>query len=165
MSRYSQLYIERGRPETDSQRARMRLYAAFWPSWRETGNQFVHHIRATLGVKIYAGHLQEFFLGCELRDLLDTVTETARFLTQHGFRPGAREWLQNANHIFIEENLAYRVGEDGVVHPHPDAEFEVNRASAIAALDDRRFAGARQEFEEAYRHVRNGEGKQALRMI
>lgn len=94
-----------------------------------------------------------------MRDVLDSVTEIAKL-----FQP-SQDWLSAANRIFKEENLAYRVGDDGIVHPFVDAEFEINRACALEALNDPRFGEAREDFESAYRHLRDGNGKEALRMM
>jgi hypothetical protein len=41
----------------------------------------------------------------------------------------------------------------------------VNRASAIEALSEPRFGEARADFEAAYHHLRDGKGKEALRMM
>jgi hypothetical protein len=76
-----------------------------------------------------------------------------------------RGWLSEVNRIFVEENLAYRVGQDGIVHPFIDDEFQVNRASALEALSEPKFGEARTDFAAAYRHLRDGNGKEALRMM
>jgi hypothetical protein len=119
-------------------------------------------IRREIGVEVRTW--EEFFLDCRLSDLLDAVTEISRSLLARGTGTAER-WLANANRIFQEENLAYRVGEDGIVHPFVDEEFEVNRASALEALADPKFGQARGDFEAAYRHLRDGNGKDALRMM
>jgi hypothetical protein len=104
----------------------------------------------------------------KIRDVLDSVTEFAKVLATARQRVGFGDpapWLSGANRIFQEENLAYRVGADGIVHPFVDAEFEVNRASALEALSDPRFGEARKDFEAAHRHLRDGNGKESLRMM
>ena len=53
MSRYSQLYIERGRPYSDGERARARLYAVFdnMLHWQHRlGVEFL--VRSELGINI-----------------------------------------------------------------------------------------------------------------
>jgi hypothetical protein len=57
------------------------------------------------------------------------------------------------------------VGEDAIVHPYVDQEFEINRRSALEALGDPRFGEARTDFEAAYHHLREREYKQAIRMM
>jgi len=172
MSRYSQLYIERGRPEADSERARIRLRAILMSI---VPDNLWYPIRSNLereiGVRISrigdeAHKVSMIILESSIRDLLDSVTEIAKVLKGPNHQPGAASsWLSEASRIFKEENLAYRVGEDGIVHPFVDEEFEINRASALAALGDPRFGEARQDFEAAYRHLRDGTGKEALRMM
>jgi hypothetical protein len=70
-----------------------------------------------------------------------------------------------SGYIFEEENLFYKVDAIGIVQPFIDAEFELNRASALEALSEPRFGEARTDFEAAYRHLRDGNGKEALRMM
>lgn len=168
MTRYSQLYVERGHPEQDSERARVRLYT-FFENNHDNIYQIVRtHLEAELGIEIPKYGLKKFFISSAIRDLLDTITEVAICLRNsrpHSGNTHSERWLLNANRIFSEENLAYRIGDDGIVHPYPDAEFEINRASALSALDRSQFAEAQRDFEEAFRHLRNGEGKQALRMM
>jgi hypothetical protein len=166
VTRYSQLYIERGLPQADSTRARIRLHGVFD---REVGGEALKSgawskIRQVIGVEVTSW--DHFFLHAEVRDLLDAVTEIANVLSVHR-RSGSRpeHWLAAANRIFQEENLAYRVGEDGIVHPFVDEEFEVNRASALEVLNDPRFGEVRTDFEAAHRHLRDGNGKEALRMM
>jgi hypothetical protein len=53
MSRYSQLYIKRGRPVSDSKRARFRLYALFADMLSSQDRRGVEQlIRRELGVKL-----------------------------------------------------------------------------------------------------------------
>jgi hypothetical protein len=166
VTRYSQLYIERRLPQADSTRARIRLHGVFD---REVGGEALKSgawskVKEVIGVEVTSWH--QFFLRAEVRDLLDAVTEIANVLSVHrtsGSRP--ERWLAAANRIFQEENLAYRVGEDGIVHPFVDEEFEVNRASALEVLSDPRFGEVRTDFEAAHRHLRDGHGKEALRMM
>jgi hypothetical protein len=60
--------------------------------------------------------------------------------------------------------LGYRIDPRGVVHPFVDLEFEANRV-AIDALSDPRFGEARHGFEAAMGHLRDGNGKEAFRMM
>jgi hypothetical protein len=56
--------------------------------------------------------------------------------------------LREAIRIFSEENLAYRLDNDGIVHPYIDREFEANRTSALEVLRDPRLGEARADFEQ-----------------
>src|SRR6516162_7934188 len=80
LSRYSQLYIERGLPASDSKRARVRLCALFSKMLSEEYQKedIKSLIRVELGVKIaldgpldFDDDFDEFFSKCEVRDLLD----------------------------------------------------------------------------------------------
>jgi hypothetical protein len=79
MSKYSQLYIEGVRPEPDSDRVRVRLCALFQETFegrvREDAKRF---LTRQLGVRVL--DTGDFFETCEIRDLLDTVTEVTRFI-------------------------------------------------------------------------------------
>jgi hypothetical protein len=74
-------------------------------------------------------------------------------------------WHIEVSRIFTEENLAYRLDSDAIVHPYVDVEFESNRTSALEALRDPMFGEARTDFDAAYRHLRGREYKQAIRMM
>lgn len=123
------------------------------------------YLRERIGVELPTiGHpldvINFLFLKTLIRDLLDTITLIGDWVPAH-----ASDWLSAASRIFEEENLAYRIGADGIVHPFVDAEFEINRTSALQALSEPRFGEARNDFEAAHRHLRDGNGKEALRMM
>jgi hypothetical protein len=131
-------------------------------------------IRVELGVKIaldgpldFDDDFDEFFSKCEVRDLLDAVTLIYGYVKRVPSLPNSydQDWAVETNRILAEENLAYRVATDGIVHPFVDAEFEVNRASALEALSGPRFGEARTDFEAAFRHLRDRNGKEAIRMM
>jgi hypothetical protein len=131
-------------------------------------------VRVELGVKIaldglldFEDDFDEFFSKCEIRDLLDLVTLIYGYMKRLPGLPDShhQDWAAETNRILAEENLAYRVATDGIVHPFVDAEFEINRASAVDALSAPRFGEARADFEAAFRHLRDGNGKEAIRMM
>jgi hypothetical protein len=112
-----------------------------------------------------AYHLDQFFDQADIRDVLDAITVIFEVFSDM-YQPHIPEkWISAVDRIFDEEHLAYRVDADGIVHPFVDAEFEINRASALAALGDPRFGEAHTDFEAAYRQLRDGNGKEALRMM
>ena len=170
MSRYSQLYIERGRQAPDSPRARVRLSALFSkiiPPETQDNFQDIRAIECLItsetGIRIL--DLCDFFLNSEVRDLLDSITLIYIYLKKIFTDTYSEIWFTEVNRVLSEENVAYRVYEDGIVHPFVDAEFETNRASALEALSEPRFGEARTDFEAAYRHLRDGNSKEALRMM
>jgi len=171
LSRFSQLYIERGEPSSDSARLRNRLAAAFVYVINRSDALDVHHeiigrIELQLGIRVplqgpYPS-IPRFFRDAETRDVLDAVT-----IIHECFHGGKllRFWIDHVTKAFEEENVGYRLGGDGIVHPFVDSEFEANRAAALEGLTGESFGEAKQDFEAAFRHLRNGEGKQAIRMM
>jgi hypothetical protein len=69
--------------------------------------------------------------------------------------------------IFIEENIAYRVDDEGVVRPLVDEEFNRNLASVLAGLTDPRLAAVKAEVERALADLDRSEPdpKSAIRSI
>jgi hypothetical protein len=135
-------------------------------------------IRSELGIKLdKASHpwkldeeypdFENFFTQSQIRDLLDTINLAFNYMAQDNSLPDyfAQHWATEAGRILTEENTAYRVGQDGIVHPFVDEEFETNRKSALEALSSPMFGEARADFEAAYRHLRGREYKQAIRMM
>jgi hypothetical protein len=114
----------------------------------------------TEGVNYYS--MAKFFRGAEMRDVLDAITVIHECVHGTTFFPF---WVDHVTKAFEEENVCYRLGKDGIVHPFVDAEFDANRAAALELLRQERFGEARQDFEAAFRHLRNREGKQAIRMM
>lgn len=174
MSRYSQLYIKRGVRSSDSERARRRLRAVFdrlTPGASDVCDRIAREIVEFQGYDFpsYAASehydFEDFFDSAETRDVLDAITTIFNVFVDEYLPEIPREWICVVGMIFEEENLAYRIDDEGVVHPFVDEEFEVNRATALKALSEPRFGEARTEFEAAYRHLRNGSGKEALRMM
>jgi hypothetical protein len=53
--------------------------------------------------------------------------------------------------IFTEENVRYRVDEQGGVHFAIDEEFERNRAATLGILSDGKYANVLNQFNEAHR--------------
>lgn len=167
MSRYSQLYIERGEPTQDSERMRVRLYGFIARASAEGARGIYrllkNEIAADLGRKVRV--LSVFFDAGNLPDVLDAITIIRTVLYKTGVRGLAETWQRHVEQVLAEENVAYRIDSACVVHPLIDTEFDRNRHSALAALDDDRFGEARTDFEAAFEHLRKGEGKQAIRMM
>ena len=176
MSRYSQLYVDRPAQRLDGQRARHRLWSIlsqriFNAQPGETLEQKLDFaIGSEIGIPIprRAGSVkrnwEQFFNTVDVADLLDTITVVAGVL-QKQTQGAGDHWLRSCSIVFEEEGLSYRIGDDKIVHPYVDEEFEFNRVSAVAALSVEGFAEALHDFNESFRHLRNGEGKQALRMM
>jgi hypothetical protein len=169
MSRYSQLYIDRGARTSDSDRARRRLAYSYSKDFPSCVPDFFERTQSELGyihkTPTYKDAIVEFFRDANVVDFLDGITLCCEILNDEWGDRASRPWIARVARIFMEENLSYRIDARGVVHPFVDAEFELNRSAALEALNEPRFREARGEFEEAFRHLRNGEGKQAVRMM
>jgi len=99
-----------------------------------------------------------------LRDFLDGLTIYCRGIAAKHSTAAVR-FRDFVRRVFEEENLDYRIDDKGVVHPFVDVEFEVNRSAALEALNSPRFGESRSDFEAAFRHLRNSEGKAAIRSM
>lgn len=153
MPRYSQLYIERGPRIPDSARARRRLGSLVRAFPRGVSStEMAEQLAINVGSRIrHEGRSwydwDDTIQGCDVRDLLDMITEIYTFLRRTGNPTRAQTWLENVRLVLSEENLAYEVDGVGVVHPAIDAEFQRNRASALEALGGQRYANVRDAFE------------------
>jgi hypothetical protein len=168
MARYSQLYIERGKRTADSPRARRRLASWFIGTYPHSGLELRRILRIELGYEFVGTNqitdIRDFFETSVVNDFLDSITLSYGVLERHT-TTGADDWRIFAERVFREENCSYRIDASCVVHPFIDCEFAVNQSAALEALNEAGFGEARKDFEEAFRHLRNGEGKAALRMM
>jgi hypothetical protein len=167
LSRYSQLYIERGARLLDSGRFRVRLEAVFENNFQDLfGDKIARAVKVFQGVEIHSGLrgylFSEFFKRSEIRDVLDFVTTVFDVVDNETYR---KFWLESIAIIFEQEHVGYRVDGEGIVHPYIDQQFEMTQRAAIEALNQDQFRQARNEFEAAFRHLRGRENIQALRMM
>lgn len=149
--KFSQNYIARGEPSSDSQRMRLRVYRLFEKCRSRIDAEALELV---LGVAVPWGpgrrDWQKFFLDSSLRDFLDTITVVAKELRdERSYK--FEDWLNGVSLIFDEENVRYRLDNQGGVHFAVDGEFEHNQACAIAALQAPRYGGARSHFEAGLR--------------
>jgi hypothetical protein len=156
--------LERGAPTRDSDRLRNRLAEYFLGLSYEHGNdtrfQLAQLMARELGIKVpsdYNGPLPEdVFRKGQLRDVLDSVTLLHGILVERDQRFGAKKaahWRQLVARAMAEENIGYRVDDQGGVHYHVDQEFEYNRAGAVAALQHSDLANALGAHDDAYCHL------------
>jgi hypothetical protein len=151
-TRFSQNYLARGEPTSDSIRMRRRVCALFGALGLQTWDTS-KLVTLALGVKVQnfntATGWEQFFDSCELRDLLDLVTVIYR---NFDYLPQKSEtWINGVRMIFREENVRYRVDDAAAVHFAVDGEFEHNQASAISALQLPRYGAALAHFEAGQR--------------
>lgn len=166
-NRYSHLYINRGDPTNDSLKARYRLGLladAVFPQEMQSQKlrgynskkRLTDLIQREIGVQFRTyknGHGFEswllFFNKINIVELLDTLTiivspKYTSMMSEEKrlrFRDGAIRILQ-------EENLAFRIDEQGGVHPLIDSAFTQTINSAIAGLSGSRYQATLQKINE-----------------
>jgi hypothetical protein len=171
--RFSHIYLARGEPTADSARMRHRLGTALAALGASELRRF---LEAELGITApqykHTYGWREFTATAALRDILDTITITFRYLDgevrrHNRTRESLFEWLRTVRRIFAEENLGYQVDVKGGVHFAIDEEFERNRSSAIASLQGSRYANALAEFTAAFASLDlvPANGKAAIRGV
>lgn len=169
--RFSHLYVERGEPIPDGQRMRLRLGESC-----PHENGLSDYLRRELGVVVrprtagYGGNCGvdiSFFRDEALNDVLDTVTLVRRFLMGEGRAVAARAWVATVRRVFEEENVGYRIDDEGGVHFFVDQAFEAHRLATLASLNGPRYANTLAEFERAFRALDQipPDGKLAVRSI
>ncbi|WP_041926859.1 hypothetical protein [Methylocystis sp. SC2] len=157
---FSRLYLEHGPPTRDSARMRRRLVEV-WPAVNE--QQIASWITKRLGVEVPRDWHGEpvwsrYLSDADLRDVLDAIT--IAFLVSRD-----RKFLIEVATIFREENVGYRVDEQGVVHFAVDVEFERAVQSTIRGLDDPRYGNVIASFKRIQPELNKDppDGKQAIR--
>jgi hypothetical protein len=155
--RFSHVYIEKGKPQKDSERFRRRLSAYYNENLEKYyGLSIVKEIEKELGVDVpfnVAGYsVGDFFEKSELRDVLDLIKIIWDILNVRGrlYAPG---WLEFVQRVFEEENLGYRVDERGGVHYFVDEEFERNRIFALSCLTGSRYTAVAKAFEDSHQKL------------
>lgn len=154
---FSLLYLDRSKTLRDSQRFRNRLAAFFSQFLNDDFNdEIAQIIKLEIGAEItrsISSYLvSDFFKKGELRDLLDSITVIYNNLITMPGGP-ATQWKAFVAKAMSEENMGYRLDDKCIVHYFVDEEFERNRFSALAVLEDPRYAGCRAAFEAAYGHL------------
>lgn len=156
-NRFSLLYLDHGEPMKDSARFRKRI-SAFFSDYFNTLEKTLHkEIKKELGVEVpYILHVgfsfKQFFENAELRDVLDAICLISAEV-KCTFPASLKSWIVFVKRVFEEENLCYTIDDAGVVHYFIDKEFEKNRISLLKSLESPRYAGVRQAFEDAHKHL------------
>ncbi|ESS70441.1 hypothetical protein MGMO_122c00010 [Methyloglobulus morosus KoM1] len=162
--RFSLVYLERGVPARDRQRFRNRLAAYYW-EYLHKGfkDEIVKAMKREAGIEVpYYGNSgyspSEVFKNGELRDVLDSITLVYQVLLPDprfpdSYKSPAQNWHSFVSRVLHEENVGYVLDESCGVHYLVDQEFERNRASTLATLDNPRYGGVRAAFEDAFRHL------------
>jgi hypothetical protein len=160
--RFSLLYIDRGKPGPDSDRFRKRLSAFYYEKLNDFQDNIIREIHKELGATIPYGpggfSIGGFFEKAPLRDILDSVTIIytvlkPRVYPRYSSSSLQNEWFSFVQRVFKEENLHYRIDNEGVVHFLVDEEFERNRISLLRCLENKRYEGVKAAFEDAHSHL------------
>lgn len=189
--RFSQVYIDKGTPSSDSVRMRKRISSGYSNQFATDSNtrEIVKLIHQETGAEVpfifSSFSLLKFFEECEIRDLLDSITIIFQYLHVAGWVEKGKKWHEFISRVFKEENVGYRLDGNGGVHFYIDEEFERNKSTLIACLtsqpavkesveraysfldqDPQDTASAIRSIFEAveilYKHVVNAEGKDRL---
>ena len=160
--RFTQVYMIRGEPKKDSKKARFRLAKLSersCPPERKSGSfrtldynkRAQDNIENDLGIRFAtastSGHFfrnwEWFFNRISVTEMLDSITVIARSIHNEYEKFDRRAgFLQEAQRIFREENLAYEIDEAGGIHPLIDTVFSAAIDSAIVGLDDPRYTAS-----------------------
>jgi hypothetical protein len=148
--RYSQIYLKEEIPQEDSMRMRNRIATYFEAHLIQPNEQIARAVRMTTGAVVHR-YFPTFIRESELRDFLDTITIIFNFLTSPDmFRSDFRaaNWHTFVSTVFTEEHLSYRLDKEGVVHYHPDEEYERSRMATVAGLASQ--PAVLEAFEKSY---------------
>jgi hypothetical protein len=158
---FRRLYARPDSPLPDGPRFRRRLATIVqeyqFDSFESRGN-VGRFMESQFGIEVphYEGmggrvfRFEEHFLQSHIHDVLESITAIARFLAGGTSRSSASDhWVRTVRRILAEEHMAYRIDDDGVVHPLVDQAFEAARVSVIGALAGEAFNAARTHFEDA----------------
>lgn len=167
---FSHLYIERGAPEKDSIRFRIRLGYFFKKHFSECNYEIAQILGEECGVEVqYPADIPRFFEEAEPRDVLNSITHIFKYLSSRPthYRVKHTDWKKFVERVFIEENLGYILDEKAGVHFFIDKEFEKNRVSALSCLGEPKYAAVRNEFEKAHSKLDSdpAETKDAIKAI
>jgi hypothetical protein len=150
--KFSQVYLDMGAPVNDSPRVRNRVSAFYWEILTDDSIKLVSLIHKETGAKVpfltSSYSLSSFFERCETRDFLDSITIIYKYFIENKKPYKAKQWYKFISRIFKEENLGYRLDDQGGVHFYIDEEFERARASVISGLSN--HPAVNDSFSKAY---------------
>jgi hypothetical protein len=138
-------YLRSSQKLPESDRARKRIYLLYKDNVDDEGTRmaFIHRVERQLGVDFpigsYQYHDERFWKKCELGDFLSAITIFLKL------RPSA---LNKARNILEEEDLHYRIDDQGGVHYLVDNDFHQLSESTLAGLSDQRFGAARAALQK-----------------
>lgn len=156
---FSDVYLDRSEPVTDSERFRVQLFAAFQTAVAKNYYYgFVERVRAVAGFDISKNYwsqstevsLEKCFLGCSVVDLLDLITHVTKFLTSQGLHRNTKAWIALVNTAIKTQNVAYEIDAEGGMHRKYDLAFAKSRQLTLSCLSESKFEAAHEEIEKAF---------------
>jgi hypothetical protein len=180
--RFSDVYLEQGKPTQDSARMRRRLASlidSIDAFHSEHPEQLSQRAERELGIATpwsKRGVWRDFLAEWDLKDVFDLVTIGYGLLVEQSrsdyygrfrHRNYAQEWIEGVRRIMQEENVHYTVDATGGVHFLFDERFAKDRAATIASLQGERYANARYAFDGAMEAFSKAppDGKNAVRGV
>ena len=149
--RFSQLYLDKGRPVNDSERMRNRISAYYVQNLYKFNDEIAALIKSGTGAVVPCNiGVQEFFTKNEIRDVLDSITIIYKYCAENNNLNIANEWKNFVSHVFKEENVGYRLDEECGVHFFIDEEFERNKSAVIACLSESNQPAVLEAFKKSY---------------
>jgi hypothetical protein len=173
--RFSLVYLERGAPQQDSERMRQRIghfLRDCLPA--DTAPKITQRLRIDMGLVVqyrqYTGYnWPDFLRELALKDFLDLITIVFRqlaFVRPDRYKPPMSiAWHVFVSRVFQEENVGYRLDDQGGVHPFIDEEFERSRVAALACLAGERYKPVAGAFDDAHQRLEAGDTKGAIRLV
>lgn len=169
--KFSQVYLDRGPPNKDGKKWRIRL-AIYVQEILSDDRTLSSILGRELGVVIQksftiVGDVYRFdsaIVTAEIYSLLDICTEIFRRCDAWS-ELDAFEWMQHFNKSCLEENVPYFMDEQGGVHPAVDSEFQHNLATTISGLDAPRYRAALTAFSGIQPALDREDTRQAIRQV
>lgn len=98
-------------------------------------------------------YLDEFFQKININDVLDVITLVWKFYEGSRVFAECVDWIDFVQRVLQEENLCYYLDDKCGVHRLVDEEFNHNRVSTLAGLQDSKYSGVRDAFEHAFQEL------------
>jgi hypothetical protein len=146
-------YMERAAPRGDSPRFRVRISAAF-PKSKQVQSDVYDSLRAEAGITPPSGQWgvlwEQFFTKNPMDEVLTAITITFRQLRRY---PIAPVFLSAVERALADENMGFRIDEQGVIHYAVDEVFEGMRAATLDALNAPVLAVSRNAYEASFQYL------------
>jgi hypothetical protein len=156
---YGEVYLPKAPPQQDDDRFRVRLLVLV-ESIDET--ILAEWIRKEMGLVVRqigtysVAYDFETFVGETLSwlDLLHFITKVTKLLqrldhARSGTKISSAKWVSDVQHLFIDQNMAWRIDTEGGVHPVQDGVMLGEVAAVLSGLGRVRYANVKREVDLA----------------